>query len=87
MWEMRDLQTNEHRAVKLFQRATDQTSQTEQRIHAQLGHSPATVNLLQTLQDAKNSYLVYELGPPTLTSALFSWKGESHNSERIYRIT
>jgi hypothetical protein len=55
-------------------------------IDSKLTSSPYIAKLLKVQEDAKDTWLCYELGGVPLSKLLFVVKGESYNSERIYAV-
>jgi len=42
--------------------------------------------LLNTVEDSRDHWLVYEVGPAPLSKILFDVKGEFYRGERIYNV-
>jgi len=84
-------------AVKQFAKAKNLKAdidswKTEVEINRNLfsSNNPSTINIakcLDVIEEAKDVWMVYELGGQSLTKQLFEIKGEFFKGERLYKIT
>jgi len=101
VWLGNNISTNQKVAVKQFSKTSFKSKSDIQSCYAEIDigkiledseakkHNGYTniANYIETLEDAKDMWVIYELGGASLTKMLFEIKGEFYKGERIYKVT